>query len=372
MKKIISVTLTIVLIFTLTACQNQPMLSQRLLITGIGIDVLENGEYSAIIHAMRVDMGQNDEVTLLKSQGKSVLDALNNVTLQVGKTPLYSHNLIVVFGHECAVQGLNEVLDFFVRHNESRPTVDVFLSQSSAEDILSAKKDDKYILTKEIDSLSDTSHLNGKTAKVRIVDVINMSYRGGSIYLPELKAEEDGISITGTGIFFQNKFSDSLNEDETRGFLLITQKLKGGNAVIEVEGDKRVTLTLFGATSKIGVEIKQEIPIFKIQIGVEAYISSIDGNLLADIGEEYYQIFEKELAEQMRADAQKAINKAILKNKSDIFNFGRRLKQDYPDYWKEHQKEWENLMKEATYEIEVKTKITRVGQEITPGLQDIV
>ena len=37
-----------------------------------------------------------------KSEGETVLEALNNLSLLTGREPFYSHNYLVVFGRECA------------------------------------------------------------------------------------------------------------------------------------------------------------------------------------------------------------------------------------------------------------------------------
>ena len=85
----------------LAGCQNQPVLSRRLLIRGIGVDVLEDGGYLASIHVMDVRSKESDKVDLWKSEGESVMEALNHVTMQVGDAPLYSQNLIIIFGRGC-------------------------------------------------------------------------------------------------------------------------------------------------------------------------------------------------------------------------------------------------------------------------------
>ena len=55
--------------------------------------------------------------------------ALQNLTLQTGLIPTYSHNAMVVFSKQCAQEGLIDVFDFFIRYHETRPTVDLFVAQ---------------------------------------------------------------------------------------------------------------------------------------------------------------------------------------------------------------------------------------------------
>ena len=116
MKRILSFLSLLLCLTLLSGCSNQVVMSDRLLIRGIGIDSIGERRYRASVHVMKTTE-QEDAAELLQVEGESVLDALNNLTLQIGKTPLYSHNLIVIFGRSCAEQGLDYVLDFFQLHS---------------------------------------------------------------------------------------------------------------------------------------------------------------------------------------------------------------------------------------------------------------
>lgn len=145
MKKLCVICVILGMLIPLCGCQEQIILSHRLLIRGIGVDIKENGNYLVSVHAIDVESQEENSPMLLTSEGESVLDALNSLTTKEGKRPLYSHNLIIVFGRSCAEAGLSEVLDFFIRNSEGRPNVMVFMADETAEGILSMKKGEKLI-----------------------------------------------------------------------------------------------------------------------------------------------------------------------------------------------------------------------------------
>lgn len=354
--------------FVLLAGCQQPVLSRRLLIRGIGIDVLENGGYLASIHVMDVSSKETDKVDLLKSEGKSVLEALNNVTLQTGNTPLYSQNLIVIFGQECAVQGLTDVLDFFIRHSEARPTVDVFMSATKAIDVLSVKKGEDYVLTQDIDALAEAGRLNGEAVQMRMLDLVNYQYCGASPYLPILRVEMDEIKLDGTAFFKGDKLAGNLDIGQTRGLLLINSTIKQSAAVVDGGDAGKVTLMISGSRCKVETKIENGKPAFDLIISCDANIGAINEDVKERIGGEYYALFERELADQLKKETESVLQKTVLENQCDIFRFGRRLLQKHTEYWKQNHANWEELMSQADYRVSVEAHIQRVGQEITPNL----
>ena len=90
---------------------------------------------------------------------------------------------------------------------------------------------------------------------------------------------------------------------------------------------------------------------------------SLDSKMYEKIGEL--------LEEQLTQNCMEAISICIEDNHSDIFNFGRRLYQSQPAYWKQHEANWREEMDQAEYDVQVEVQLRRGGQEIT-GLQSDV
>ena len=132
MKKSLTLLLA-ALLFAASVAGCAPELYERALISAVGVDKTEDG-CRVTVRAAQADAG-GTEISL-SGEGKTVPEALNEITRVTGQQPLYSHNTLVVFGMDCAQDGLKEYLDFFLRHYDSRPTVKVFLSETTAEDIL--------------------------------------------------------------------------------------------------------------------------------------------------------------------------------------------------------------------------------------------
>ena len=256
--------------FMLTACEEGIRISEQILIQGVGIDCTD-GVYTATLHAAKIDEGEEKDIQILQASGESAFDALTNVTMTDGREPMFSHNMIIVFGRECAERGLNDVLDFFVRYHETRPEVNVFVSESTAEQVLQVKNGDTYVTSRQIQELAGASSLNGKTVDVKVMNLVNqLTDPGVAAYLPMLKAEKETVRTTGTAIFSGDKMVDILGDTETRGFLFAVGKLQGGTEVVDTHHSGNTTLSIWKSSSKIEAGLEGGNPVFKIEISCGA------------------------------------------------------------------------------------------------------
>ena len=361
MKKIVCLLLCGFLLFTLSGCTGRE-LYERLLIHGIGVDAGPDGSVTVTVRSSI--SAENEGEEYFKCQGKSVLEALNSLSLSTGRKPFYAHNYLVVFGKSCAERGLDECLDFFVRYYNTRPAVQMYLAEDKAEDILSFQKDGKYLKMGELQQLGDSSRETGRAASVEILDfVTGVKRQGFSPILPVLRAEEDGVKIVSTAYFDGYALKGFLTLDETRGYLAVKKKLMNGEAVVEGrDGLGTVTLSLSDGSGKISrKQLQKNLPAFLLQVQVTGDVSAVSGGK-DQLAPKDYPELEKLLAETLRQEIEDALTKTVLTDSCDIFGFGALLYRQNPDYWRQISGEWNTLMTQCSYEIEVTAKVCRLAQ----------
>lgn len=347
------------LFLSLSGCTSFMELYERLLIHGIGIDRGKNG-YVVTVRSSASSEEEGEE--FFKSEGETVLEALNNLSLLTGREPFYSHNYLVVFGRECAREGLDGSLDFFVRYYNTRPAVKMFLAENTAEEVLSAEKEGKLLKMSELQQLAGSSRYNGKTVGMDILEFVNGVRReGSSPYLPVLKAGEDGVKVVATAVFDGYRLQDYLTLEETRGLLMVRNRVEKGESVISDREFGSVTLSISTQKGETEVSLGEDNrPRFLVRIRAEADISAISGGRTRFDGSSYEKL-EACVGEKLQRQAEDAIRKAVLKNSCDIFGFGNLLYQKYPSYWKGM--DWEDQMAECSYEVQVETKVLRIEEE---------
>ncbi len=354
-KKALALLLCLLLALPLQGCAYRE-LYERLLIHGIGVDVKEEG----FVVTVRSSVSPEDEgEEFFRCEGRSVLEALTNLSLSTGREPFYSHNYLVVFGEECAREGLDRCLDFFVRYYNTRPAVQMYMAEGKAEDILSFEKDGKLLKMSELQELGDSGRVNGRAVGAEILDFVNgVKREGSSPVLPVLRAGEAGVEIVSTAYFDGYVLKDTLSLSQTRGYLAAKDQLKKGEAV--VQGDfGAVTLSLSRSQGDMGVRMDQEGPVFTITVKARADVSAVSGGQ-SRLPESAYPQIEREAAELLQGEVVSALTQAVQEDRCDIFGFGNLLYRKYPGYWRAAGENWREAMASCRYQIETQVQVLRL------------
>ena len=334
-------------------------LHQRILIQGIGVDKTGDG-YTVTVRAASPEEEAGDE--LYSCQGGSVLEALSKLSLSTGREPFYSHNYLVVFGRSCGEEGLDKSMDFFIRYYNTRPTVQMYLAEDTAEEILSAKMDDKMISIQTLQNLGQTGKYNGKAVSMDFLEFVNSAQRpGSSPVLPVVGIKWGKAELCGTAYFQNYQLAGILDLEETRGYLAIKGKLRNGEIVVKGDDFGTVTLTVSQGKSETEISSKDDIPNFRTVYQVTADVSTISGEH-GKLDESFYASVEEKAAQQIREEMTSALEKSLMKGQCDIFGFGNLFWQKEPEEWKKISQQWDEEMLRCNYEIQVEATVLRMEQ----------
>lgn len=342
-------------------------LNDRMLIQGIGVDMTEEGVEVSVQSAQPEEEGS---LSFQQAKGKTLLEALDKLIQKSGKIPLYSHNTTIVLGKECGENGVEGIMDFFVRYYETRPSVSVFLADGKAADILGLKKDGEYVEAKNLTQIGQSGFANGWTANVRVIDFVNqLKGEGSSPYMPMLSIQGEEVEAIGMALFRQDKYCGMLTPEESRVLLLLTKGLSGGQMVSEFPETGKVTFTIRQADGAVLPEIQNGNPRLTIEAEGLVEISSMDKMSPAvdwDNREELLIKMEETISQDFTSQIQAVLKKTLQDWHTDPFGIGRTLMQRETAWWKKNSGSWEEKM--AQMETVVSTNMTalRVEQEVAP------
>lgn len=358
-------------------CSRVNQLNERLIVNGIGVDI-EDGAYVVTMHVFDAEKAsaggeKGQDVIVVNGRGRSVLDAFHSIILQSGKEPLYSQNLILVVGEEAAKMGMNNVVDFFIRYYETRPSVALFVARGlTAREIMNCKNEDQLITARDIENLASSGQIATEQSHSTILSLVNRMQDGSSDgYMIALNMSEgsDGNSVLyadGIGVLKGDKLAGYLSFEETIGFLLLTGDAENAILVATVEGVGNVSFSLTEADSKIEAKVENGLPVYDVSIHADLTLYEIDGNLHQKYNEDVIVEMEEAVNQEIYKQCTITAEKLIREYKSDIFRFGRRLLQAQPEYFKTIRDDWTNVYTQSTVHISVETSIQREGQEINP------
>lgn len=356
--------------FFIAGCSNIEQLDDKMIIHGVGIDRVEN-TFELTIQQFSVT-GSNEKeegAQVVKTKGNSLMDAFSDLSLQTGKTPMFSQNLVLAIGEETAYNGINDILDFFVRYYESRPTVKIIIVEGKAESVLSFKKDDKLIMAKDIMAITESERINSKVMSSNIFQFVGALKNStldpiASIVSVERQNDEEILAANGTAVFKNDKLAGFIDTSSTRGALIINNRLNGGTEVIDVESVGKVSYSLEKSKSKVKFKLENGKPVYNIIIKINANIYEIERDIKNQLPDNAFNLMEEALISRIKTITNQAIYKSIFEYNSDIFGFGQIALKSDKEYFRTVENNWDQVMKEAKYNIDVSVKIDDTGQGV--------
>lgn len=352
MKKIISLLFCLAIVFSLTACQTE--LHEHMIIQGFGID--KDGEdYTVYVRYANLDEENSEEVLVVT--GETVYDALNSISLTSGKTPLYSSAMYVVYGKEVAQEGLDTALDFFIRYFKAKPVMRLFVAENTAEEILNATKNDELISSSIIeDSVSNKDNI-GKTVSATVMSFISdMKSESNASILPVISLENEELSCKTSAVFSDYKYIDSLNEDETKGYLALTGELALTSIVVEME--EKISLELQNVAVTMSTEILENTVIFNIKLETTTALTAVPFS----INDLNFDELESLVADEIEVLCEMAIEK-LQNTNVDFYGFGNNLYLTEKEFWQENSDRFASKLSEIIINISVKSEVIRTGEE---------
>ena len=374
MKKIFRLLCILIALCFLTitcGCKNTKQLHERLIIQGVCVDKTDD-EYVLTLSTFDAEESDKNSESqkseggnsnFIVCKGKSIMDAFTSVANSSGKDPMYSQNLILVIGNDTAKEGVSSLIDFFIRHYDARPSIEIFVSSGPAANVMKCKLNEKPISPKVIEGFAKSYHLNTNAMSSNLVEfVTDLQSKISNPHATFLNIDEDKLTAQGTAIFHDDKMIDILDTEKTKGALLIKGKGQGNTEVIDIENIGRISYTIMSSKSKVSISIIDDLPNFNIDIKVNANIYEIERS--RDQNKNSLTDLESSLNEYIKKQVTETIDTCIKKDHCDILNFGRHLMKHDPTYFKKIEDKWNNLMSNATYNISVITKLNKTGQEI--------
>lgn len=320
---------------------------------------------------------------LVSSTGYTAFDAVRNFAMQSSRRFFWAHNRWLVIGEGMAREGLQDILDFFIRDGETRRTVRLAVFKGGkASDFLSTEL--------EMERLSSEAYMgiiqNASTGLSTVVDVnihqFLLALASEGIEPVAIRAEcidrLPGVDIrgqmerhtvslapriTGAAVFKGPQLVGWLDQRQTRGYSWVAGKAKSGIIVIDRPEDetKYVGIELIRANSKVKPEIVNGTPRITITIQAEGVVGDIEDMFLVTNTKAGVASMERRMATVIAHEINAALKEAQELG-SDIFGFGRAIYRAHPKEWKQLRDTWNDQgFKELEVKLEVKAKIRRSG-----------
>lgn len=403
-RTLVLVVLLVLLSLSLTGCWSSHEINNLAIVDIMGIDQDDSGQFELTVSIinfspMGTGTGKIQSTTIVETAvGKTLYEAMEKLSGTLAKE-IYLENLgIVVVGEKAARNQMEPVLDFLKRDNHIRPYVQLLITREKVIDIIETKpqlksnlglefqgivKNKRYTHMEVIKDLSQflkdfsSDTKDAFTGEVRfaatngINTVEKPSLSESYVNQKDTKGTGQGagaLSLQGTAVFKNQKYIGRLNEQETRGLLLIRGELGHDVMVVNCphEPNGAISVILTRCNSQLCPSFVDGQPLMDVSIKVDGGIQDINCPEFELTVDQINQL-NRALEEEIRHEITAALDKAQKQWQADIFGFGNAIYRKYPQEWRKTASQWrEGGLSEMTVNISVSANISRSGLSKNP------
>lgn len=173
----------------------------KLVVTTLGIDKEEDG-YSvtslAVIPKVSTDVNANLEI--FQGKGKSISEALQNISLNTGKHVGLAHCDCIIVSLEVLKENISQVLDYFIRTSNLTTNATILATENKSSELIEASKSSNNLLDltlKDIVTYEEQTTLLDNTTIERFYRAYFS--KSGTFFMPIINVEESNDSSGGSG-----------------------------------------------------------------------------------------------------------------------------------------------------------------------------
>ncbi|NLU41608.1 MAG: Ger(x)C family spore germination protein [Firmicutes bacterium] len=320
----------------------------------------------------------------VQAQGKTVLDAVAQLTQKSPRPAVWAHNEMVVFGEAFARHGIGDALDFLTRHRESRLRVQPLVVRGFTA-AYAAFTTESELNPIPSDALQNTARAAFSRLSITTMTNINevlqiLQTDGVEMLLPaftlepvspeagtfegELKRESIAYTarFVGSAVFRQDKLVGFFDLQETRGRQWIVGS--AGRAVVVVPHPQapgqEVSLQVTTSSRKITFHDEGAGPSFRVAVDAAANLGDSDSHI-DPLDPEIWTRLEHQLEAAIESEMQSALRKAQLEYSSDVFGFGEYLYRRHPEVWARLGPNWDQVFSTVAVETSVNAELAGPG-----------
>jgi spore germination protein KC len=270
----------------LTGCWNYQELENRYVVSGIAVDRGKQGHrYLLTFEVLDLSGAGNGGAgggaggqmkgKLIRSEGDTIADAVDEASKISDKALYYSDCKIVVFSKEIAAEGLTPVLDWLNRDPKPRFTVQAFVSQEeTAGELFETGGQSDGVISTEIANSMEAASTGGKSLQVHLYDIDNILLgEGRDLALPCLREsgqQNPTVEVNGTAVFRGDKYAGFLDDDQTENYLLLLNGMQNSVLLVgEKPEEKNLALLVRQSSVAISPETDGGKISMKIKIKME-------------------------------------------------------------------------------------------------------
>ncbi|MRN55498.1 Ger(x)C family spore germination protein [Paenibacillus monticola] len=297
--------------------------------------------------------------------GDSIFEAVREFSLRTNRPPIGHHLKIVVIGEELARStNISELIDFYARDNDLRPSVLLMISGGKARDVLSNSLPGQipsFVLEDIFNNVDRNSRI---WEPLSIAKVVGLLHGKKSFLMQNVIISGKEYKFAGAGVIRgkTGKYIGFLDESELEGMVWVTGKGKGGVLkTYDPDRDKLLTYEINSMSSKIKAKVEGDDISFVVNIKSSGRYAEVFASGGKKLDKAWVEKDEKTLQKQIEKLAQSTVDKMQHELHVDVAGFGNSLHIQYPSVWRKVKEDWDETFSEIPVTYEVKLDLENYG-----------
>jgi len=352
-------------------------LSELMIMQGIGIDVIDDG-YSVCVEILNNeqsgspsgDSNSENKTKIYSANGETVAKALNSLVTKSGNLPLYAHNRVIVVGEKAANSNLSDILDFFERDYDSRPSQLICVAKNAtAEEVVRAKLLPDAVKSEILENLLEESYNQSLTPRVRIIDAVNyMKDETTILAIPAIKIQQSGenenYELDGCALVGKDKsFSGYIDSETAEGIAFLNNKIKKGEITATLPNSQKATFLINKGKTKYRIYEENNTLHYDVSVEISCDLDEVEGEEFFSADDGVLETFQTSAGEAVLKKAENTLVVLQGEHLGDAVRFGKLLRLKEPELYKKYKDNWEASFKNIKVSLSADVTIRRIGEE---------
>ena len=178
------------------------------------------------------------------------------------------------------------------------------------------------------------------------------------------ESQESVLELSDTSVFDKEiKLKFFLNAELSPALVFMSDEVKAGNIIFELEDGAVVTLLLVRSNTKTKLSLEDDLPVYNIYIDMRCDITEYESKDFSTLTQETILTIRDAAQKTAQQKLKDVIKACAGDNACDVFGFGRKLWLAEPEYYRQNLERWEEILPEIKTQINVRCTIRRIGEE---------
>ncbi|MDF2686139.1 MAG: Ger(x)C family spore germination protein [Clostridia bacterium] len=365
LNKILLIHAVLILLYVLTAgCADSKDINNKSILTAIALDKKDDEIYLYVeianVEGSNKSEGKNGgkghKYIYIKSHGKTIPEARENLNKQLEKQPYLSAVRSLIFTEAFAKEYLVEYL-YRVRADElyRKKTVTV-ITKEDPEELFKVSNEKNESAGFSIEDMLNTLENAGESfsrTTSRLLE--NLSNRYTGIIIPCIGLQNEDIILSGYSVINGTTITGFIPAEESKGTIFFKTDQPKFSFIIPYK-DNNLTIETSLKKRKIKPSYKNKKINYDMKFNFEATLMYGNKKTPYNFNEAANKEVTKILTEMLKKELTDAVEQAQKKYKCDYLQFDDYFRVKFPVEFEKM--DWENEFSKAGYNIDVKVKLT--------------